>query len=125
MRLQMNILEDESSYLQYGQETETEYFSFTKSSPMPSSWIYFPTAEEPSTRYKYISVEINMSIDLISWERQTYSLLDWLGDLGGLYDALYLIFAALISPITMFTLHSTLLTSFFRYRTSNEGEIDE
>ena len=69
MRLQTNTLEDESAYLQYGVETETDFFSFSMSSALPSSWIYFPTAKEPSSRYKYISVEINMSIDLKLWER--------------------------------------------------------
>lgn len=63
----MNLLEDESSYLQYGQETETEYVSFSLSQALPSAWIYFPTAENPSTRFKYLSVEINFDMDLVSW----------------------------------------------------------
>ena len=84
----------------------------------PSSWIYFPTQTNPSTFYKYISVEINISLDLISWERQTYNLLDWLGDLGGLFDALFHIAQVLVSPLSAFALYSTLLTKFFRFRTS-------
>ena len=37
-------------------------------------------------------------------ERKTYSLLEWLGDVGGLYDGLMLIFNILIGPITAYRL---------------------
>ena len=38
-----------------------------------------------------MSVEINMSQDLVSWEILNYSFLDLLGDIGGLYYALFII----------------------------------
>lgn len=38
-----------------------------------------------------MSVELNLNKDLKQIDRQTYSLLDWLGDCGGLLDALVLI----------------------------------
>ena len=69
MSLQSNILEDESGFFQLGLDVETEYLNFALGQPLPSSWIYFPTEESPSTRFKYISVEINLSPDLFSWER--------------------------------------------------------
>ena len=112
------MLEDESSYLQYGQTVETEYFNFKMKETLPSGWINYPTEASPNTLYKFISVEINLSLDLISWERSTYNVLDWLGDLGGLYDALFILLKALLSPIAGFTLYSTLLTKFFRFRAS-------
>ena len=117
------MLEDESSYLQYGQTVETEYFNFHMKETMPSGWINYPTEASPNTLYKFISVEINLSLDLISWERSTYNVLDWLGDLGGLYDALFILLKALLSPIAGFTLYSTLLTKFFRFRAS-EPEVE-
>ena len=52
------------------------------------------------------------------WTRQTYSLLDWLGDLGGLLDILFYIGAALVEPVAHFTLNTTLMTSFFRFKKS-------
>ena len=51
-------------------------------------------------------MEINFSPDTAIINRQTYSLLDWLGDLGGLFDALYLIGYALIAPLANFALNS-------------------
>ena len=42
-------------------------------------------------------------------ERQTYSLLDLLGDVGGLFDALKLIGGVLMFPFVQFSLRMTLL----------------
>lgn len=66
-----------------------------------------------------------MSPHLLLWERQTYSILDWLGDLGGLYDALFLIVKVILSPISVFSLHSTLLSGFFSFRRSNDEKAEE
>ena len=68
-RIMENNLEDEVSYLQYGQQTEHTYYSYTLSEPLPSSWIYYPTEESPSNKYKYASVEFNMSLDRMRWSR--------------------------------------------------------
>ena len=88
--------------------------------PQPSSWNKFPTKEEPSRRYKFTSLEVNLSLDKLVVNRETYSLLDWLGDLGGLFDALKLLCAFLISPISGFTLRATLMSYLFRSRPSNQ-----
>ena len=45
--------------------------------------------ENPLGRYKYISAQFAMNYDMVVTSRQTYSLLDWLGDVGGLTDALF------------------------------------
>ena len=45
-----------------------------------------------------------MLLDVINWNRQTYSLLDWLGDLGGLLDILLHIGHVLVLPIASFNL---------------------
>lgn len=101
------------------------FYSFKMTPPQPSSWIYYPTAENPSTRFKFVSIEINFNLDQMMWTRQTYSLLDWLGDLGGLYDALLHICAVFISPVSAFTLHTTLLTSFFRFKEKTTDKYDD
>ena len=55
--------------------------------------------------------------------RKTYSILDWVGDIGGLLDGLYLIGCILISPVADFARNSKLLSTLFRYRGSDEGLI--
>ena len=90
--------------MQYGQQANIEFYHFQISENLPSSWIYFPTAENPSTKYKYVSVQFEMMLDVINWNRQTYSLLDRLGDLGGLLDILLHIGHVLVLPIASFNL---------------------
>ena len=53
--------------------------------------------------------------------RQTYSILDWLGDIGGLLDALYLIGFVFISPLASYAMNSKLLSTLFRYKGSDES----
>lgn len=64
-----SILEDESSYLQFGQEVEYEFYTYELPAPKPSSWIDYPTLEEPLNLFKFGSVEINMGQDLRTWNR--------------------------------------------------------
>ena len=59
----------------------------------PSAWNDYPT------RYKFIGVEILLNFDLNAYSRNTYSLLQWFGDLGGLEQALKLIGSLLVSRL--------------------------
>ena len=112
--VQINELEDESQVLQVGYSEDYTYHEYTHYLPQPSSWNKFPTKEDPSRRYKFTSLEINMSLDKLVINRETYSLLDWLGDLGGLFDALKLIAQVIIYPVSSFSLSATLMSKLFR-----------
>ena len=59
-----------------------------------------------------------MSQDLVSWEILNYSFLDLLGDIGGLYYALFIIVKVLLSPVSAFIFQSSVLTNFFRFKKS-------
>ena len=48
---------------------------------------------------------------MIFWSRQTYSSLDFLGDLGGLYDALRLIAQTIVAPFSTFALKAFVTKS--------------
>ena len=120
-KLKTQVLQDEAEIIQYGQETEQTFYSFELPAPLPSAWIYFPTDENQSSRYKFASIEINFSLDVKQWQRQTYSLLDWLGDLGGLFDALLYICRMLISPLSVYTLKQTILSNMFRFKSDKVG----
>mmetsp|Transcript_29120 Transcript_29120/g.36103 ORF Transcript_29120/g.36103 Transcript_29120/m.36103 type:complete len:133 (-) Transcript_29120:874-1272(-) len=117
-RLNMNELEDEIAYLQYGQAAESDFYSYTMSNNIPSSWNTWPSPENLNARYKYVSIEYNMNLDKMNWTRSTYSLLDWLGDLGGLMDILLKIGSLMTEPMAHFTLQVTLMTSLFRFKSS-------
>lgn len=115
----MNFIEDETSYLQYGQYEEKVFFDYMLHDAIPSSWIYWPTKDNPSSLFKYMSAEFNMSIDRLNWSRSTYSILDYLGDLGGLLDMLIAIAGYIVAPMASYRLETTLLQTFFRFRESD------
>ena len=70
-------------------------------------------------QYKITSVFLELSMDQTVIERQTYSLLEWLGDCGGLYDALKIISGAMLAPLSSLALNTKLLTQIFRTTKKN------
>ena len=58
--VQMNTLDDETSYLQWGQTEESEYLNMIMSEPGVSSW-NDNLIDNPDGRYKFNSMEINFS----------------------------------------------------------------
>ena len=109
-------MEDEIDYLQYGQSDEDTFYEFLMSGGLPSSWLNWPTANNTSAKYKYVSVEFALTMDQKNWSRSTYSLLDWLGGLGGLFDALLHVARVVVGPMAGYTLQSTLVSNLFRYK---------
>lgn len=50
------------------------------------------------------------------WQRQTYSLLDLLGDLGGLFECLMFIGWAIVNPLKVHALKVFLMVSLYRQK---------
>ena len=64
--------------------------------------------------YKFNSFWFELRQELTVIERETYSLLEWLGDVVGLFDGLKLIFKILIVPLTSFALKAELLSEIWK-----------
>ena len=64
----------------------------------------FPTDEQPDNKYKFVSLNFQQGKDLRVVNRSYFSLLEWLGDWGGLLDALFLLAEFLIAPFSAFAL---------------------
>ena len=64
----------------------------------------FPTPENPDLIYRYGSIYIELSQGLTTIERSTYSSLEWLGDIGGLFDGLKVLAYVIVGPIATFTM---------------------
>ena len=60
-----------------------EFFDLNILSPKLSSWTG-DLIEDPKSNYKFGSFEIMVKYEVQEITRQTYSILDWLGDIGGL-----------------------------------------
>ena len=96
-------MSDETELVQFGFSTDTLFNSYDDNiTPQYSAWNKFPTEQDPHSLYKYASVEINLNKDLHMINRQTYSLLDWLGDCGGLLEALFFISDMFFAPLMIF-----------------------
>lgn len=103
----MDILDDSSEFIKLDNE-EIEFMSVWKEPPIASSWTNFPK------KYKFTGIELlfDNNVNLVS--RETYGFLEFLGDLGGLYDALRIIFGILLAPISSFSLMTNLMINLFR-----------
>lgn len=83
--------------------------------PIISSWTQHPD------RYKFTGLELlyDNNVNLVA--RETYGLLEFMGDLGGLFEALYYIFRFILSPLTSFVLAAELMTSLFRVQNKSNS----
>ena len=100
-RVEQQELNDESALLQYGQSDLSTFFQLETNSPLPSSE-NDDLIEKPNGYYKMGSVEIIVKPTLQIIDRQTYGIFDWLGDVGGLNDGLYIIMQVALFPFTQF-----------------------
>ena len=83
----------------------------------------WPTKEK-NTKFKYDSFYFQLSKEVQVIKRSTYSVLDWLGDVGGLYDGLKIIASFLIAPISSLAAKDLLLTQVFRVMPSQRAPIN-
>ena len=81
-----------------------------------SSWDKFPSEDNPLGLYKFTSIHFELNKSLKRTDRETYSLLDWLGDCGGLLDALYVIGSVLAAPFASFALNNKLISTMVRQK---------
>jgi len=72
----------------------------------------------------YIAYWYQMSLHTVSETRNVYTVLDWLGDIGGLFDALSLIVGALVSLVGGRILQITLLTNIFVQRDYPDPQLE-
>ena len=105
LHIQTNKLEDETALINFMQDEQTFYGIANKNFNLQdSAWDHFPTTEKPFNQYKYLSFDLQLNKSLHQISRQTYSLLEWLGDCGGLMDALIFLSKLIISPFSVFAL---------------------
>ena len=72
--------------------------------PERSNFDAWPTRADPDAHYKIVGLFTELSQSLITTERKTYSFLEWLGDIGGLFDGLLILAAFFVSPIATLAL---------------------
>ena len=121
--VQSQLLVDEIDLFQMGQQFETEFKTFSFNAAEPSSINNFPSPEEPEKVYKICGAWIELSQNLITTERQTYSMLEWVGDVGGLLDGLSLLAYIFMLPFTAFTMEAKLFSQTQQKETTSQRSI--
>ena len=91
----------------------------------PSLWTSFPTREDPTKRYKLSSVWLELGQSIFKVERNTYSLLEWLGDVGGLFDGLCIIFSSLFGSLATLSLKFKILTLVFKASDDQDSDSND
>ena len=66
-----------------------------------------------------------LSNEKVIIEREAYSVLEWLGDVGGLFDGLRVIAYIIIGPITSLKVKSYLLKLFSEVQLDGGSEISK
>ena len=74
----------------------------------------------PRGRFKFVGLEIDASLDLNITSRSTYSFLDWLGDVGGLMDALFFFCQIILLPYTTYRQKSFLMARIFHFKEKDD-----
>ena len=109
-KIDASLLHDESDLVKLGFAEEIQFYSApTEITSTASAWDKFPVNDPLNpdlafTKYKFTSFAVSINMDLRQINRVTYGLLDWLGDCGGLIDAIFLIAEAIVFPFGSFAL---------------------
>ena len=103
--IQQNLLVDQTDFFRWGEgEVEKSFNTIKWDLPVPSSMTIYPSKEKPDGQYKFCGFNLLISVDSQITERETYQLLEWMGDIGGLLDALLYLGRIIIAPITSYSL---------------------
>ena len=81
---------------------------------------------KPSRPYelprKLVSVIFEMNLDSKLFERDIYDYMDWLGDIGGIYSALFIIGAFFVSLLQYEPVYQLLIQNLFMIPSSPEEQ---
>ena len=122
--LKRQEVEDETDLVQFGQIDNLEYQHLENQEPLLSSWTD-DLSENPNGLFKFTSADIIIDPMKQVTVRQTYGLLDYFGDIGGLIDFLYYFVAFILYPLWQFIYSSHMLTSLFRTKPDSQADIPE
>ena len=73
--------------------------------------------KNPNGLKAYTATIINLDMMTKTTVRQTYGVLDYFGDIGGLVDFFFYLATFVLTPVWKFIYSSHLLTKIFRTRT--------
>ena len=94
---------------------QVEFAKFQLGSEYPSELTNWPTKQIPDVIFRFNGIYVELHQKSLAIERQTYSVLELVGDVGGLYDGLNLILSFFIAPLGRFALNKKLFSAMFSH----------
>lgn len=111
------VVQDNTDYLQFGQNKDTEFWDFETVKSTISAYNNF------ESKYKIIGIQIQTSFAQMTYQRQTYDILNFLGDIGGLDSILTSIAILLMNHYSTLKMKSHLLTKLYKKSTEDYKNI--
>ena len=105
--------------IQVGQSEKDTFFELLMQQQFASAWTDDLMVNKTGD-YKFASVEIHQENSIYKTNRQTYNLLEYLGDIGGLLDAMLFIAHIALYPVYNFNVSNFLTQRLFRKKTSSD-----
>ena len=103
--------------IQVGQSEKDTFYELLMLQQFASAW-NDNLDENPRGDYTFGRVLIDQENSIYKINRQTYNLLEWLGDIGGLLDAILFIAQLALWPIYNFNVSNYLMKRLFRNKSS-------
>ena len=111
-------VEDEDAIMNVGQQKEYSFLRLFMESNQQSSWTNYPE------NYKFFSVHFHLNDNIVFTERATYDLLDYISDLGGMYEALATLFGLLTFKMANIRLKALMTNRLFHLKEETAGLMD-
>ena len=102
----------DTKYVQLGQYTETEGNIFSVTSNTVRPYEYFDNV--------HVAIAYEFDLNLYRLDREAYNKLDWLGDIGGLKEALTIMFAFLFGIFNYNKFDDYLVSNMYREATKKD-----
>ena len=113
--LSLAEIEDEADLVQFGQ-TETLEYHHLEADPVRAHHFIDDLLVKPNGTRSLSVFQLSIAPMKQMTVRQTYGLLDYFGDIGGLLDFLYYLIVFVLAPFWQYIYSSHMLTSLFRTR---------
>ena len=108
------MLNENTDLIQLISPDDVDLYSHDPDGVEDSEWDEFPTKDSPLNKYKYVSFSLVRDTKLKEIVRKTYSLFDWLADIGGLIRAVLALGQIIMYPFSTYELQSLLLWMLVR-----------
>lgn len=115
-QIKSTSVQDNTALIDFGVTDDELLSSYQLTGPYSSKWQQYPH------HYKFVGVDVNFTTTLHVIERSTYGLLEFVGDMGGLLDALMIMGALLVYPMAEWHIKNTILHALFMFKPRNSEE---